>query len=94
MGGWVDEYFDIFDIYLNHLSPLQGYFIFSFQTNQIVRKRCADVNYEFISEQSTEDQKRRKLRCYLLHFFLQSSKRYRDVFTQLVFSRLVVEKVT
>ena len=28
MGGWVDGHFDIFDIYLNHLSPLQGYFLF------------------------------------------------------------------
>ena len=27
--GWVDGHFDIFDIYLNHLSPLQGYFLFA-----------------------------------------------------------------
>ena len=25
--GWVDGHFDIFDIYLNHLSPLQGLFL-------------------------------------------------------------------
>ena len=30
MSGWVDEHFDIFlTFYLNHLSPLQGYFSFS-----------------------------------------------------------------
>ena len=41
MAGYVDGYFDIFlTFYLNHLSPLQGFFMFIRLLNKIYMIGC------------------------------------------------------
>ena len=48
MGGWVDGHFDFFlAFYLNHLSPLQGYFLILAVVHHVV----GDFGWGYIGHQ-------------------------------------------